>query len=111
MLVEPDPLLRRSFARMARRFGVRFSPVASGAQALSALRDGPALLICAYRLPDMNGAQLLAQVRRLLPDALLVLSSGMMGEVAVGPGVRWVPKPIDLGAFGRLVQDATRGPR
>ena len=78
IVVEPNALLRRSYVRMARQLGVALAAEASGEEALL-LADPvrpPSLVISAYRLPGMNGLQLLSRIRAGHPRTLAVLSSG-----------------------------------
>ena len=59
----------------------------SGADALRVLRGGaaPDLLITDYRMPGMNGVELIDEARQLAPEMRVMLITGY-STIAEGPG-------------------------
>jgi two-component system OmpR family response regulator len=101
--------------------GLQLSTAASGAEALQLARDqAPQLLVIDLHLPDGDGTELLATLRRDagLPDVPAVLCSADDGDllrqraVDAGFAACW-PKPVDgrslrqgLSALGFAVPDS-----
>lgn len=85
-----------------------------GAAALDLIRSGvaPAVIISDMRMPGMNGAEFLAEARRLAPDATRVLLTGhtdVDAAVAVvndGQIFRFLTKPCPVGSLVAAVQAA-----
>ena len=67
--------------------GYTVIPVASGAEALTELRNdaGIDILVTDYLMPQMNGAQLSAEARKLKPDLPILLITGYL-NIDQGPG-------------------------
>ena len=85
LLVEDDPLVRRSMERTLLMVGCRVRSVPGGAQALDLFRetvDGPdafSVLITDLTMPGRyDGVQLLRRVRELDPEIPAVLCSGVL---------------------------------
>jgi DNA-binding response OmpR family regulator len=78
--------------------GYRVSVAHGGEQALEAFRaDTPDLVITDYKMPGMNGDELLRRLRTLHPGLPVVMISA--NPIDVGPtldGVRFFPKPVSL---------------
>jgi HD-like signal output (HDOD) protein/CheY-like chemotaxis protein len=74
---EPNVLagLRRGFHRFHREWDTRFAP--GGRAALAALDEAPAdVVVSDMRMPGMDGAELLAEVRRRHPRAVRIVLTG-----------------------------------
>jgi DNA-binding NtrC family response regulator len=76
LIVDDEPEIARSLRRVLRAtYEVEVATSAEDALArLDELR--PEVVIADFRMPDMNGAQLLSDVRRRLPKSLGLLLSG-----------------------------------
>lgn len=103
LLVDDDPLVRRTLARVLQSQGMATVEVESAPQALEWLeREGPVpLLITDIYMPEMDGIELLRRVRRSWPDmAVLVIT----GVAEVGTAVEclqqgaldYLAKPVQL---------------
>lgn len=106
LLVEDDATLRRALARMlAPLFDVTAVPDASGA--LAQLDAGIEVILTDYEMPDMNGVELLAEVRARKADIYRALTSS--GNVPDLPALKeaslvqsFLPKPISREALQRF---------
>jgi CheY-like chemotaxis protein len=85
LLVEDDPLVRRSLERTLQSVGCEVGAVGNGDRALELFRDERAagrsfdVVVTDLTMPGRNdGVQLLRQVRELDPDIPAVLSSGAL---------------------------------
>ena len=65
VIVDDDPAIRNSLAFSLRTEGIAVMAYASGAELLQkTFRPGPSCLVIDYKLPGMNGLDLLAELRR-----------------------------------------------
>lgn len=77
LIVDDEPLVRSTLAEMLAREGHVVSEAESGAHALALLGGEPhALILCDIRMPEMDGMELLAEVRRSHPGADVLLMTG-----------------------------------
>jgi len=76
LIVEDEPPIRRLLRTTLSAHDYRTIEAGSGAEALSGLRHHrPDLVLLDLGLPDMDGLQLLSQIRKLSPVPIVVLSS------------------------------------
>ena len=69
LLVEDDPLVRTSIAKILERGGFAVTAVANGLAALSELRDRRfTAIVTDLRLPFLGGDDFFRQVEQLFPD-------------------------------------------
>lgn len=101
-------------ALLLHRPKLRLVVATTGEEGLQAARvEQPDLLLLDYHLPDCNGSDLLAELRRLdgLADTPAVVVSATDASAATGPGgfLEFWPKPLDvrgtLQAIDRLIED------
>lgn len=95
---EPNVLqgLRRMLHGMAGEWDMRFA--GGGREALAALEAVPAdVVVSDMRMPGMDGAELLAEVRRRRPETIRIILSGYSDEESVlrtvGPAHQYLAKP------------------
>ena len=102
LFVDDEPLvlqgLRRALHSMREEWETSF--VTSGAEALQALSREPYdAIITDMRMPGMDGAQLLEEVKRRHPEVVRVVLSGQSSREAVlrsvGPTHQYLSKPCD----------------
>ena len=79
LVVDDEPLVRRSVVRMLEPLGLRCIEAGSGRQGLDALESSGELplIISDLRMPELDGMGFLAEVRRRWPDTAVVMLSGM----------------------------------
>lgn len=90
--------LKRSMHSMRHEWSMRFAP--SGPEALLQLAIEPAdVVISDMRMPSMDGAQLLAEVKRLYPQAIRFILSGQSESESIIRATRsahrYLSKPCD----------------
>ncbi len=126
LVVDDNATQREIFHRQLSGWGMRAASVASGVEALAALRQaamaGEAfdLVIVDRNMPEMDGIELARRIRAdfvLKPLRLLMLTLGSLGDVGaqVAIGVnRYLQKPIRQAelrdALCRLIDPATADP-
>src|SRR5258707_3277078 len=102
LFVDDDPNvgtgLQRTLRVMRGSWSMRFA--LSGAEALEMLAAAPVdVIVTDMRMPEMDGAQLLAEVERLYPHTARIILSGQCDRqtalTAVGPTHLFLTKPCD----------------
>jgi signal transduction histidine kinase len=78
LVVDDEPLVALLTASMLEDLGHESEVVASGMKALNVLRSDQTIdaVITDYAMPDMTGAELAAQIRRLRPEMPVILATG-----------------------------------
>jgi CheY-like chemotaxis protein len=98
LIVDDEEAVGYVFERYLAIKGYRVSLACSGEQALEAFgRDRPDLVITDFKMPGMNGDELLRRLRALAPGLPAIMISA--NPIEVGPtldGVRFFPKPVSL---------------
>jgi CheY-like chemotaxis protein len=85
--------------------GVRVHTAPSGQAALDILSHAPVdLIITDYRMPGMNGAELIERAHEIAPDVPTVLMSAYAEATVRAPAGRspsavFIPKPMDMREF------------
>jgi CheY-like chemotaxis protein len=106
LVVDDEEAVGYVFERYLAIKGYRVSLAYSGAQALEAFRrDTPDLVVTDYKMPGMNGDELLRQLRAIDPKLPAIMISA--NPIEVGPtldGVRFFPKPVSLETLAEHVQ-------
>jgi two-component system C4-dicarboxylate transport response regulator DctD len=101
LVVEDDPLVRRSLADWLGVVGLAVEQVESGAAALARLGgDMPDVVLSDVRMPGMSGIELLAEIQRRDPGLPVVLVTGHgdvpLAVAAMRSGAHdFVTKPYD----------------
>jgi CheY-like chemotaxis protein len=98
LVVDDEEAVGYVFERYLAIKGYRVSVALSGEQALETFRrEAPDLVITDYKMPGMNGDELLRRLRSLAPRLPAIMISA--NPIDVGPtldGVRFFPKPVSL---------------
>ncbi len=78
LLVDDEMLVRSGTAMMLDELGHDVTEAASGRQALGILADHPHydLVVTDYRMPDMDGMEMIAEARKLSPGLKAILMTG-----------------------------------
>jgi PAS domain S-box-containing protein len=106
LLVDDEPAVRETTAAMLSALGHRAIEAGSGQAALRVLagRSDIEAVLIDYAMPEMNGAELAAQIRRTRPAMPILFITGfaapavLAGEHAAGRVLQKPFKPADLGA-------------
>jgi len=98
LVVDDEEAVGYVFERYLAIKGYRVSVATSGEQALAAFEaDRPDLVVTDYKMPGMNGAELLLRLRAIDPALPAVMISA--NPIEVGPTldrVTFFPKPVSL---------------
>lgn len=113
LLVDDEPAVLNALRRLFRLHGYQVRQASSGAEALALLREEPAdLVISDMRMPEMDGAQFLEQVRDGWPDVARILLTGYadigstIAAINRGEIHRYIAKPWDDQDLLLVVRDA-----
>ena len=110
LVVDDDPVVRRSLIQMIREHGEEAAAAASGEEALVALSRTPfRLILTDVRLPGMSGLDLLREVRARYPQIGAVLVSGfgsveMAVEAMQEGALDFLLKPFDLARVAEVLE-------
>jgi DNA-binding NtrC family response regulator len=111
LIVDDESLIRWSLAEMLSAHGYFVVEAGSGREALALLRD-PCyqvdVVMLDYRLPDLNGLQVLAAIRAASPRSRVVMMTAygtpeIAAEATRLGAVCVVDKPIEMGDVADLV--------
>ena len=81
LVVEDDPDILGMLARALRHLGFDVAPAQGGEEALRLFREKPAdVVLCAVRMPGMDGPATLQALRALDPAVRCVFMSGQPGR-------------------------------
>lgn len=114
LVVDDEPLLRRSMCRLMRELGLTPEPACDGKEALQALElePVPVFLITDLQMPGMHGLELVRRAREKFPALPVLVVSGMVTASAQqelqGHRVEVVEKPFAPDELGAALQRARR---
>lgn len=117
LVVDDEPRLCKTLSMIIRAAGYQTNTAVDAHSALQMLSEkDPDLMIMDWHLPDMDGAGLLAETRRLYPNLPVVVITANGGpetaEVVFRLGGRYfLLKPFDPRVLVSLVKDALRSER
>ncbi len=112
LVVDDERLIRWSLEQTLEKAGYEVATAETGAAALAALRDEPPdLVLLDLKLPDLDGLQVLRQIRELQPRVQVVI---MTAYADVGTAVEamrlgaydYLPKPIDFENLAVTIRNA-----
>jgi DNA-binding NtrC family response regulator len=110
LFVDDEPAVLDGYKRMLRR-EFEVDTAVCGQQGLAEISNhGPyAVVISDMRMPEMNGAQFLSQVRQTAPDTVRMLLTGYsdmdaaMSAVNEGNIFRFLTKPCEKDLLGKAI--------
>jgi PAS domain S-box-containing protein len=113
LVVEDDPFVRTHVIASLDHLGYRVMVASDGREALATLRGGarPALLFTDIVMPGgINGWELVAQARELIPDLRVLYTSGYPQESltkrgGIDPNATILTKPYRLADLARRVRE------
>jgi CheY-like chemotaxis protein/predicted alpha/beta hydrolase family esterase len=112
LLVDDDPFMLEVLADAVAGQGWRVETADSGRAALGVLaRERVAVIVSDHLMPEMSGAELLAQARRVQPASFRILLSGARDDPAIaaslasGDADAFQPKPWRMDALLALLHD------
>lgn len=119
LVVDDELLIRWSLREVLADHGYSVTEAADGQSAIRSLTVGdgfPDVVLLDYRLPDSSDLVLLATIRKLAPQAHVILMTAYgTPEVTKGAldlgAYRVVSKPFEVQDMAALVQQAQESPR
>ncbi len=100
LLVDDEPPVAKALGRVLKRAGFEVELAASGAEALEKASAGaPDIVISDFRMSGMDGAELLAQIKKQCPLTLRLMLSGyadsqsLLTAIHEGDICRFLAKP------------------
>lgn len=78
LLVDDEPLVRAGTALLLEEIGYDVVQASTAAEGLQRLKENDAIeiLITDFRMPDMNGAEMIALAKQMLPEIRAILMTG-----------------------------------
>jgi CheY-like chemotaxis protein len=98
LVVDDEDAILYVFERYLNVAGYRVSVANNGHDAIRAAEAGPIdLLITDFRMPGMNGIEVIHALRKLQPALpALVISGNPIEAGTMPPGVRFLSKPVSM---------------
>ena len=110
LMVGDEPAIREVAATLLEEEGYAVCRAADGREALLAVEEHAVdLVVSDVRMPKLDGAALVRELRRQGSVVPVVLRSAVYADVAL-PGVRFVPKPFELDHLLTVVEKALTAP-
>lgn len=111
LVVDDEPLVRRTARRLLEKAGYAVVEASDGAEALERFRADPAaidVVLLDLSMPRMSGDEAFAALRQVRGDVAVVLSSGYAPDEQLEallrqPRVRFASKPYDRRALGEVI--------
>lgn len=106
-------VLKNSLRKLGEQYQI--ATATSGFHALEQLRQATFdLVVTDYRMNGINGLQLLASIRDIQPQTRVILitaygNESLRSEAERLHAYRYLTKPLDIGVFRQIVQEALRG--
>ena len=114
LFVDDEQLLHGLFERLFARHGIKVTSCLSGLQAMELLKEQEFdLIVTDFMMPDLDGLQLLAQIRELYPDTkVMMITAHANVQHAVRSmqtgAVDYIPKPFSTTELVERVQQCLR---
>lgn len=116
LFIDDDPQLLKLGEMIIHKLGYDVISHDSSAEALEMFKDFPNhfdLVITDYRMPEMNGAELCAEILQIMPDIPIIMCSGYSSEFsehdAKSLGITWfIRKPLMKKDFDELINEALK---
>lgn len=114
LVVDDEESVRAVACQALERIGFTVETAADGESALARLRVDPqqfVVIVLDYTMPHLDGAQTLKEIRRINPEARVILMSGFpevearerLGDKGLAG---FVQKPFDVGTLRKRVEEA-----
>jgi signal transduction histidine kinase/ActR/RegA family two-component response regulator len=115
LVVEDDTDVRRVIVECLSLIGYKVTEAANGSEALASLAAvKPDLLVVDYAMPDMTGAEVISEARKMIGDVPVILATGYADMAAVerlAGKPRILRKPFDIAALGDAVSSVLEDAR
>jgi len=115
LFVDDDPGILQAFVRRLRKEPYEILTAAAAEEALAVLaRREAEVIVSDWRMPGMNGTELLTKVAELYPCCIRIMLTGepsvavAMAAINSGEVYRFLTKPYDVDALAAIIRDALR---
>ena len=115
LIVDDEPEILETTKWAFEMAGYKVQTAASAEEALPQARDGkPDVMLIDYKLPHMNGLELLKAVRPTIPDTITFMITGLthqtenLEEESRQLGAGFLQKPLQLESVMKLVKEKLR---
>jgi len=112
LVVDDERLIRWSLEQTLEKAGYQVETVEGGGAALQAVRqECPDVVLLDLKLPDLDGIQVLRQLKEAHPDVQVVIMTAYADVATAVEAMRlgaydYVPKPIDFESLGVTLRNA-----
>ncbi len=111
LVVDDEQLIRWSLVERLSQDGFRTLEAETGQEAIARLEDGVDLVLLDYRLPDIDGLEVLKQIRRKDQDMLVILLTAFSNvatavEIMKAGAFHYATKPFNVDEIALLVEKA-----
>ncbi|MDB5751770.1 MAG: hybrid sensor histidine kinase/response regulator [Ramlibacter sp.] len=115
LVVEDDPDVRRVIVECLSLIGYKVTEAANGTEALQSLAAvKPDVLVVDYAMPDMTGAEVISEARKLVGELPVIMATGYADMAAVerlAGKPKILRKPFDIAALGDAVTSVLEAAR
>ncbi|MDB5899147.1 MAG: hybrid sensor histidine kinase/response regulator [Ramlibacter sp.] len=115
LVVEDDPDVRRVIVECLSLIGYKVTEAANGSEALTQLAaTKPDLMVVDYAMPDMTGAEVISEARKMIGDIPVILATGYADMAAVerlAGKPKILRKPFDIAQLGDAVHSVLESAR
>jgi len=113
LFVDDEPDILSSLNRFLRREPYKKLFAENGRKALEIFDSVTVdIIISDLRMPEMNGLELINEVKKRRPESVRMILSGsqdidqIIESINTGEVFRFIPKPVEPGAFKKILNDA-----
>jgi len=115
LVVEDDPDVRRVIVECLSLIGYQVTEAGNGSEGLAALQAiRPDLMVVDYAMPDMTGAEVIQEARKIVAELPVILATGYADMAAVerlAGKPKILRKPFDIAALGDAVHEVLEATR
>ncbi|MCH9844975.1 MAG: response regulator [Alphaproteobacteria bacterium] len=111
ILADDEPAVRYFTAKLLRKYGYEVIEVEDGLSAMKiAKAEMPDLLVTDMRMPRMDGAQLITEIKKLNPNLPIICISGFVrdetfSKIAQLQYVAFISKPYSADQFKKMLEE------